>query len=78
MKHSWYIEGIGWIGVLCLLGAYGLVTLGIIDTGWIYQLLNIVGALGLGVIAIYTKNYQSLTVQIVWVLVGVHWMLNLL
>lgn len=61
----------GWQGVLSLLGAYALISFKAIDQGGIYQILNLIGAGGLALTASQTKNYQSLVVQVFWMLIGV-------
>ncbi len=70
MKNP-FINILGWIAVISLLSAYALLTFSFIDTGVIYQFLNLLGAIGLGLTALYTKNYQSLVVQIFWACIGI-------
>ena len=46
---------LGWIGMVLVLLAYGLLSLNKIDTGKIYQILNLVAAI-LMAIGLYPKN----------------------
>lgn len=70
MKQSHY-EVLGWIGTFLVLGAYFLVSFGWLDgESLIFQLMNIFGSLGLLAIAFSKKVYQSVVVNIVWILIG--------
>lgn len=70
MKQSHY-EILGWIGTFLVLGAYFLVSFGWLDgESLIFQLMNIFGSLGLLAIAFSKKVYQSVVVNIVWILIG--------
>lgn len=64
-KHI--LHTLGWIGACASLGAYFLVTLEVLkpQNFW-YQLLNLIGALGLGTICYYKKAHQPLVVNIIW------------
>jgi len=72
-KYTVLIEEIGWIGVLLILLAYGLLSFGVIDSGdfW-YHVLNLVGALGIMVDALAVKNYQPVVLNIVWALIALY------
>ena len=65
------IEGFGWVGALLLLLAFALSSFSIIQpTSLIYQLLNLVGAIGIIVVSIKKQNYQPATVNVIWLLVA--------
>lgn len=76
MKNIW-INSTGWIGVACLIGGYVLLSFSFIDQGLLYQLLNLVGAIGLGLTAWVTRNRQSLYVQIFWGIIAISALIRL-
>lgn len=58
---------IGWFGAIATLMAYFLVSFSLVSPKDLtYQLLNLVGAIGLGIICYYKKTYQPMTVNIIW------------
>lgn len=64
-------EIIGWYGMLGILGAYALVSFGVVEgQSVLYQLLNITGAFGLLWIAWKKRVYQSVALEVVWLVVG--------
>ncbi|MEK6916562.1 MAG: hypothetical protein AABW92_02360 [Nanoarchaeota archaeon] len=68
----------GWYGAFALLLSYGLVSYGAISgESVLYQVLNITGALGLLTIAFAKKVYQSVTINIIWALIGIFALLKL-
>lgn len=65
-------EFIGWAGVLSILCAYALLSFGVLDAvSLLYQVLNIVGALGVVYSSFYKKNFQPVVLNIMWALIGV-------
>ena len=65
------LEIIGWCGAFASLGAYFLVSFGILMPRDIsYQLLNLAAGLGLGLICYHQKAYQPLFVNVVWALIA--------
>jgi len=63
---------IGWIGAVSLIGAYVLVSLGVVSAqDYLYQILNIIGGGGLLVLGLMRKAYPSVVTNIMWVVVGV-------
>lgn len=62
---------IGWVGMVLVLAAYLLLSLGKIKNGYIYQFLNLAAG-ALMAIGLYPKNaWFSFTLQIVWALIAV-------
>lgn len=61
-------EAAGWIGVFCILGAYGALSLGYLEANslW-YHGLNLVGGVGIIIDALADKNYQPAVLNIVWI-----------
>ncbi len=62
---------IGWYGVVAILGAYALVSFSIVDVhGWLYQVLNLTGALGLVLVSYHKKDYQPAVLNAIWAIVA--------
>ena len=62
----------GWVGAAGLLGAYLLVSFGIVDAqSMTYQLMNIVGAVGMLILALARKATPSAFVNIVWSIISI-------
>ena len=61
------IEFLGWIGVVCLVGAFIALTFEFVNIrDGIYLALNIIGSLCIGIDAYAQRNYQPVVLQIVW------------
>lgn len=62
----------GWAGMVLLLGAYTLLTLKKLrGDGWVYQLMNLLGGLGLAANAYYNGAIPVAVLNIAWFLIGV-------
>ncbi len=63
-----FVEIGGWIGMLCLLGAYGMTMVieGVSDT-LRYHVLNIVGSIGIGVNAYWNGALPPAVMNAIWV-----------
>lgn len=78
MSKKW-IEIIGWYGVIAILLAYLLNSLGIINiSNILYSILNLTGALGVMFKAWKQKDYQPVVLNIVWALIALISILQLL
>lgn len=67
-----FSEIVGWIGAVLVIGAYFLVsTKKLSPTSNTYQLMNLLGALGVGANVLVQKAYPSLAIQIVWGLIAI-------
>jgi hypothetical protein len=67
-----FYEIAGWYGTFAILGAYALVSFLIIPSdGILYQFLNLSGSIGLLLIALHKKVFQSVTVNVIWALIAV-------
>jgi hypothetical protein len=63
---------IGWIGMILILAAYFLVSFDIVTVHNIwFQLLNIVGSLGLALVAFGRRDWQPMVLNIFWILIAV-------
>ena len=62
---------LGWVGAVALLGAYALVSRGrVAGDGATFQVLNLVGAVGLLVNGVHHHAWPSAALNAVWLLVG--------
>ena len=60
-------ELIGWYGTIALIGAFGLVSFGVVNAdGLAYQLLNLSGAAGIVYHSFYKRDYQPGVLNIIW------------
>ena len=58
ISNKWY-EALGWIGIVLILGGYGLLALGILDAkSLIYHGATLAGSIMVGLISAYKKVYQ--------------------
>jgi hypothetical protein len=70
---TFLIEGIGWIGALLVLVAYGLVsTERVSSRSFSYQAMNIGGAAGLVVNSAWNGAIPSAVVNLIWIGIGVY------
>ncbi len=65
-------EVAGWYGALAIISAYALVSFNVISAdGWIFQVLNLTGALGIIAIAHVKKVRQSVVLNVFWAIIAV-------
>lgn len=65
------VSYLGWYGVLAVLAAYGLISFGLITVdSYLYQLLNLTGALGIVVETVNKKDRQPAVLNAVWAAVA--------
>ena len=65
------IEAGGWYGAAAVLLAYALVSFNIISPhGWIYQLLNFTGAVGVLIISYMKHARQPALLNFVWAMIA--------
>lgn len=63
---------VGWIGAALVIIAYFLVsTKKLPPTSVTYQLMNLIGALGVGINVFTQKAYPSLAIQIMWAAIAI-------
>jgi hypothetical protein len=66
------IEVAGWIAAVLILTAYGLLSAGKLDgKSVVYQLMNIVGAIGFVINTGYNGAIPSAVLNVIWVGIGV-------
>lgn len=67
IKPNWFTEGYGWVGVVAILAAYALLTLGVWEANdWPYHALNAFGAGGIIVDAAAQRNWQPVALNAAW------------
>lgn len=79
-EHFW-IESFGWLGIIAILGAYGLlVTDTLSPHGFWYPVLNGAGSLAVLVLSWYKRAWQPLVLNLVWLVLSIYsigvWWLN--
>ena len=61
------VQILGWYGLIAVVIAYGTVSLSFISpNSYAYQLLNLSGSVGLGLVAFVKKAYQNTVLNLVW------------
>ena len=65
-----FFDIIGWIGMVLVLLAYGLLSTNKIDNGKLYQILNLIAAI-LMAIGLFPKNaWFSFALQVAWAIIA--------
>jgi len=73
------IEALGWYGLGTVVLAYAMVSLSFVSANsYVYQLLNLNGAFGLGVVAFVKRAYQNGVLNLVWAAIAIIAILRLL
>ena len=73
-----FVETIGWIATILIVGAFALNSFGkIASTSKLYQLANLVGGIFFIVNTVHHKAYPSAGVNIVWVIIAISALLKL-
>ena len=66
-----HLEIIGWLGVVLVVSAYALVSLSVLQPSSItYQSMNIVGSIGILIISVKKRVYQSVLTNIFWIFIA--------
>ena len=61
----------GWIGAILILLAYSLLSLGKIENGKLYQIMNFFAALFMAIGLLPKNAWFSFSVQVVWAVVAI-------
>lgn len=73
------VELFGWYGAVAIVLSYALVSFSYLEpTSMVYQLLNVTGALGIGVVSFYKKAYQLVVLNIIWTVIALVAILNII
>ena len=62
---------LGWIGMILVLVAYGLLSTNKVENGKLYQILNLIAATFMAIGLFPTKAWFSFTLQVIWALIAV-------
>ncbi len=70
---EFFIEIAGWVGAVCVLGAYVLLSIGRLSSSSVlFHLLNIIGAIGFVINTWWHGAIPSMVLNIVWCGVGLY------
>jgi hypothetical protein len=73
------VEVFGWYGTLAIVIAYALNSFSVLaSNSFVYQSLNLTGALGIVAISFYKKTYQPGVLNLVWALIAAVTIINIL
>ena len=62
----------GWIGAVCILGAYALNSFEIVSSvSSIYQILNLIGSIGIVITAYHHRDNPAMALNIVWAVIAI-------
>lgn len=64
--HSRAIELYGWAGVIVVVGAYCLMSLGVVTPGATFYLANLLGSIGIALVAYRDSASQPFWLNVVW------------
>ena len=71
MNRKLGAEIVGWYGAAVILLAYALVSFRIIPAGgYIYQTLNLIGAIGIVIVSLVKKAQQPAILNMVWAIIA--------
>jgi len=66
----WIVNALGWYGTVAILAAYALSSFDLLEKGIPYQLLNLTGAAGVGLVCWVKRAWQPLGLEVAWALVA--------
>lgn len=73
------MEMFGWLGLLAVLAAFGLVSAGLIEgRSYTFQLLSLTGSIALGAISVSKKAYQPAALNVILATIAVITIISLL
>jgi hypothetical protein len=76
---TYFVEALGWYGLVAVVIAYGTVSLSFLSpNSYLYQFLNLSGAVGLGLVAFVRRAYQNGVLNVVWGAIAVIGIIRLL
>ena len=72
MNKRKFASFVGWTGMIFILGAYFLVSYAFVEgKSFIYQIINLIGALGLFYNAYYSKSKPLMALQLSWAIIAI-------
>lgn len=66
-----FYDVIGWIGMILILLAYGLLSTNKIKNGYTYQILNLLAAIFMGIGVYPKKAWFTFVLEIIWALIAI-------
>ncbi len=74
-----FTELFGWFGAFIIVGTYALVSFSFLEpTGMWYQVLNVVGALGIVAVSFRKKAYQPAVLNVIWAVIALLAIINII
>ena len=71
MSMKAFIDTSGWVAMVLILSAYALLSFGKLQPrSWVYQLMNIVGAVGFIINCAWNGAWPSVALNVVWLGIG--------
>jgi hypothetical protein len=71
MTMKTFIDVSGWVATVLILAAYGLLSFGKLQPrSWVYQIMNIVGAVGFIINCAWNGAWPSVALNVVWLGIG--------
>ena len=68
-----FIDVLGWLGAICVLVPYALVSIGkLAGTSTLFGVLNVLGGVLLLINTWYHQAYPSAAVNIIWTAIGIY------
>jgi hypothetical protein len=65
------LEIFGWLGAILVVTAYTLSSFSVLQpTSIIYQLMNLIGSVGILIVSAKKRNYQPVLTNIVWLTIA--------
>ena len=65
-----WVQALGWYGTAAIVGAYAAGSWGWLEPGPLYQLLNLTGAAGVGLVCWWRRAWQPFWLEVVWAAVA--------
>jgi hypothetical protein len=73
MTFKTFVDLSGWLAALLILGSYGLLSFGKIQArSPVYQLMNLIGALGFIINCAWNRAWPSVALNVVWVGIAIY------
>ena len=66
-----FFDILGWIGMVLVLLAYGLLSINKIDNGKLYQILNLIASIFMAIGLLPKNAWFSFALQIAWAIIAV-------
>ena len=70
-SYEMFVEIVGWVGMILILAAYGLITTNRVKSDtFSYQLMNALGSIGLIINALYNEAYPLFVLNVIWEMIA--------